>query len=62
MGAVVLIAIVFLYVGVGIFWLWYGTHELPAWWLRRRTRSDGPGSPQWEADCKEFGCHEEGAK
>lgn len=19
---------------------------------------DGPGSPQWEAECEEFGCHE----
>jgi hypothetical protein len=20
---------------------------------------DGPGSPQWEAECDEFGCHEQ---
>lgn len=25
-----------------------------------RFKTDGPGSSQWEAECEEFGCHEEG--
>lgn len=25
------------------------------------TQYDGPGSPQWDAECQEFGCHSDGA-
>lgn len=43
MGAIVLVSIVATYVAIGAVWFWYGTHDLPAWWLRPAFRS-APGA------------------
>lgn len=34
-------------------------HDVKHWDGAGHQHEEGPGSPQWVAECAEFGCHEE---